>query len=92
MDTEVKNCPHCGSKMLNWAPPDDSSWGQGPQLVCFNDDCSYYVAGWQRMKDRYKQKASYRYRYDPQNGEDGPLPVWSEEAHRDRIIEEEETS
>jgi hypothetical protein len=92
MDAEVKNCPHCGSALLQWTPPDDSSWGTHPQLVCFNDDCQYYIAGWQRMRDRYQQKASYRYRYNPENGEEGPLPVWSEDAHRDRIVNEEETT
>ena len=91
MDAEVKKCPHCGSTLLKWMPPEDSSWGLYPQLVCFNDDCRYYVEGWKRMKERYQQEASYRYRYNPQNGEEGPLPVWSREAHRDRIIDEEET-
>ena len=42
------------------------------------------------MKDLYQQKASYRYRYNPENGEEGPLPVWSEDAHRDNIVNEEE--
>ena len=92
MDAEVKNCPHCGSTLLQWLPPDDSSWGFEPQLVCFNDECKYYIEGWQRMKERYQQKASYRYRLDPETGDNGPLPVWSEEAHRDRIVDEEETT
>jgi hypothetical protein len=43
------------------------------------------------MKERYQQKASYRYRFNPQNGEEGPLPVWSPEAHRDKIVEEEDS-
>jgi hypothetical protein len=42
------------------------------------------------MKDNFQQKASYRYRYNPQNDEDGPLPVWSPTALRDGIVEEEE--
>jgi hypothetical protein len=90
MDAEVNNCPHCGAALLRWMPPEDSSWGLYVQLVCFNDECPYYISGWQRMKDQYQQKASYRYRFNPKNGEHGPLPVWDENAHRDRILDDKE--
>ncbi len=89
MSDEAKKCPHCGGQLSKWATPDDSSWGQGHQLVCFNDQCPYYVRGWQWMKDNYQQKASYRYRFDPQTEEEGPLPVWSERALRDSILDDE---
>jgi hypothetical protein len=85
-------CPHCGARMLRWKPPDDSSWGPLPQLVCFNDDCPYYVKGWEHMKTHYNQRASYRHRYNPQDDSSGPLPAWSPAAHRDRIIEEKGSS
>ena len=42
------------------------------------------------MNDRFSVKASYRYRYDPESGETGPLPVWSKDALRSSIIAEEE--
>ena len=81
-------CPHCGSKLTPWAPPDDSSWGSHAQWVCFNDECPYYVRGWQWMWERYQQKASYRWRFNPETKEQGPLPVWSDVALRDGIVEE----
>jgi hypothetical protein len=40
------------------------------------------------MMESQNVKASYRHRLDPQNGATGPLPVWSETALKDSIIEE----
>ncbi len=82
-------CPHCGHKMNKWENPENSSWGMGYQLVCFNDECPYYVKGWEWMRTQFRQNASYRYRYNPQNDEYGPLPVWSAEALKSGIIEDE---
>ncbi|MHC4946420.1 MAG: ogr/Delta-like zinc finger family protein, partial [Planctomycetota bacterium] len=64
---EVK-CPHCGVKMNKWEPPDGSTWGLHHQYVCFNDDCGYYKNGWKWMNEKYSVHASYRHRYNPENG------------------------
>jgi len=87
MGKEVKVCPHCGSRLKLWEPPDNSTWSSN-QLVCFNDECPYFVRGWDHMMKTMEVKASYRYRYDPANGADGPLPCWSYEAHKDHIVED----
>jgi hypothetical protein len=42
------------------------------------------------MMERYRVKASYRYRLDPISEKDSPIPVWSPTALRDRILSEEE--
>ncbi|MCD6161546.1 MAG: ogr/Delta-like zinc finger family protein [candidate division Zixibacteria bacterium] len=80
-------CPHCGQKMSKWASPQDSTWGVEFQYICFNDECPYFIKGWEWMLAQFNQHASYRHRYNPQTGESGPLPVWSNEALKNSIIE-----
>jgi hypothetical protein len=76
--------------MLRWANPQDSSWGNEFQYVCFHDDCPYYMSGWKWMESQYNVAASYRYRLNPATGERGPLPVWSPQALRSGIISDEQ--
>lgn len=83
-------CPHCGSKMLKWEVPPDSTWTNEYHWVCFNDDCEYYQRGWKWMSEKYEQHASYRHYYNPETGKTGPLPVWSATALRSGIIEDDE--
>ena len=87
---ELRSCPHCGARMLKWYTPPDSTWGTPYQYICFNDQCGYYERGWQWMMQQYNKEASYRHRYNPFNGESGPVPVWSSSALRSRIMDDNE--
>ncbi len=87
---DAPSCPHCGSKMKRWKVPGDSTWSEPFHYVCFNDECDYYVRGWEYMFNNYQQKASYRCRMNPSTGKCGPLPVWSQDAHKDYVLADDE--
>ncbi|MHC5037755.1 MAG: ogr/Delta-like zinc finger family protein [Planctomycetota bacterium] len=89
MPNATRTCPHCGSGLKKWRVPEGSSWAEEFFFVCFNDDCSYFKEGWGWMKEQYKQEASYRYMVNPENGAASMLPVWSNSAIRDLIVEDE---
>ena len=87
--SDTLTCPHCKAELKAFIPPDGSGWEQSCQWACFNDECSYYKEGWDWMWEKYKVKASYRYRVtDKHSGKDTPLAVRSADAMRDRIIED----
>jgi hypothetical protein len=76
--------------MSRWANPDGTSWTGSFQYVCFNDECPYYIRGWDWMKEQFNVAGSYRHRLDPTTGQSGPLPVWSAEDFRTNILPENE--
>ncbi len=89
-------CPHCGQKMLIWeCPPltfsDGLGWGSPYLYVCFNDDCSLYVEGWNNIMDNYANVASYRCICDPMSEprKMDCMPVFSSQGGRGGIIDEE---
>ncbi len=81
-------CPYCEQPMKKWTTPQLACWEAKYQYVCFNDDCPYYVKGWDWMRSQYNVNASYRHRYNPDTGEKGPIPVWSRDALKDGIVED----
>ena len=80
-------CPHCDLALQAFELPDNTGWQSAFHLACFYDECPYFVHGWEHMESNFAVKASYRYRVDPANGKPSPLPVWSRDALKDRIIE-----
>jgi len=85
-----RTCPHCGSRLKKWRVPVDATWSEEFFYACFNDDCSYFRDGWGWMKEQYNQVASYRYMINPTTGASSMLPVWSDSAIREMIVEDDE--
>jgi|WetSurMetagenome_2_1015567.scaffolds.fasta_scaffold24263_3 hypothetical protein len=82
-------CPHCGHPLRPFQLPENSGWDGQIHFACFDDDCGYFRRGWSWMFDNYGVRASYRYRIDPVSGTESPLPVWSKDAIKDRILDAE---
>ncbi len=81
-------CEHCKMEMKKWKTPPMSTWSASFLWVCFNDECPYFVRGWDWMMESQNVKASYRNCVDPETGKSSPLPTWSYDAHKDQIMEE----
>ncbi len=82
---EKIHCKYCGSEMQRINLPQDTDFNCEYLYVCFNDECGYYVRGWEWMRTNYNVTASYRYKYNPFFGDDGPIPVSSPYTWKDMI-------
>ena len=85
--TKYPQCSHCGQEMKKWKVPINSTWSHEFFYVCFNDECPYFIKGWEHMWEQQATKASYRCRLDPDTGKCVPIAVWSYDALKDDIIE-----
>ena len=88
-DVERAACPHCGARLVRMALP-DVVYDHEYDLVCFNDECSYYVRGWAWMEQQFGVKTSYRYRIDSRTGHASPVAVWSPTAMRNKILPDDD--
>ncbi|MFO8011132.1 MAG: methyltransferase domain-containing protein [Dehalococcoidia bacterium] len=82
-------CPYCGTKLERWQVPQTlfTEWPNEFMYVCFNDECSYFVEGWNAMS-RQGNPCSYRLMYDPVNDGCQPVPVFNNRMLRDGILQE----
>jgi len=88
------DCPHCHETLNKWATPsfnfsDGLGWGTDYLFVCFNDECNFYVGGWEQMREKYGQNLSYRYMQYPDSKDSGAIPVASGSSGKGNIMDEE---
>ena len=94
LSQDKPKCPHCGSEMTIWEVPpfsfsDGLGWGTPYLFICFNDECSLYVQGWENMEENYSQCASYRCMNYPGTKQFECIPVFSRTGGTGQIIDEE---
>jgi hypothetical protein len=85
-------CPYCNSYMTKWRTPQmpfdgSTTWTSEFLYVCFNDECPYFIDGWDWMWNKYHRSVSYRHILDPDTGMTSPIPVSSYNSLKDGIIE-----
>jgi SAM-dependent methyltransferase len=84
---ETLRCPYCDAPLDKWEVPNSPfiEWSSEFQYICFNDQCTYFAAGWNTMAVR-GNPCSYRFMYDPPTGGCHPIPVLSRDALKDGIV------
>jgi SAM-dependent methyltransferase len=87
---ETLECPYCGVRMKKWAVPVNpfTEWDREFLYVCFNDECPLIVRGWGALSEQGNQGFSYRTLYDPVSFGFFTVPVPSNRALREGIVEE----
>jgi SAM-dependent methyltransferase len=91
---ESLECPYCRERLKKWAVPDNpfvQTWDNEFMYICFNDQCAYYIRGWEHMSSEGNMGTSYRLMYNPEKDRCMPIPVPSARALREGIIEEPDT-
>jgi hypothetical protein len=88
MADERPRCPHCNSELKKWKVPQTifTEWPNEYFYVCLNDDCSYFIRGWEAMANLGRH-GSCRVMYDPLTGTCQPIPVTNKKMLRDQIVE-----
>ena len=94
LSQDKPKCSHCGAEMTIWEVPpfsfsDGLGWGTPYLFICFNDECSLYVQGWENMEENYSQCASYRCMNYPGTKQFECIPVFSRTGGTGQIIDEE---
>lgn len=83
-------CKYCKGELKKVYLPSDSDWGVEYLFLCLNDDCGYFVRGWDWMWNNFQVVASYRYMVNPFTGYDGPYPVSRENDIKNAYVEHTE--
>jgi hypothetical protein len=94
LQQEKPPCRYCGREMCLWEVPpftfsDGLGWGTPYLYICFNDECSLYVQGWDNIMENYAHKASYRCMCFPGSQTYECIPVFSSIGATGQIIDDQ---
>ena len=90
---EPFRCPYCGDRLKKYEVPHSAYeidyWYEADHLyICFNDSCPYFERGWEWMWSQMRRNVSYRHMYNPTTRKSGPIPVPTNYALRDGIVDD----
>ena len=94
LSNDKPQCKHCQTEMTLWEVPDINvgdglGWGTPYMYICFNDECSAYVSGWDNMRENYAHNASYRCICYPGTQTYEFMPVFSPMGAQGQIIDDQ---
>ncbi|MEA3280459.1 MAG: zinc ribbon domain-containing protein [Thermodesulfobacteriota bacterium] len=94
LDQEKPKCPYCGQEMSIWDVPsipmgDGLGWGEPFLFVCFNDECSLYTQGWDKVQEDYGHTASYRCMCYPSSGKFECMPVFGKLGGAGQVVDDQ---
>lgn len=80
-------CPYCDDLLRKWQVPSNPfiEWDVDYMSICFNDQCPYFVRGWNAMYRGGGRGFSHRFMYDPVHDRCLNVPVPTVRALRDGI-------
>lgn len=92
-ETDPLRCPYCGDRLKKYEVPHSvyeiDYWYEADYLyICFNDSCPYFERGWEWMWSQMRRNVSYRHMYNPTTRKSGPIPVPTNYALRDGIVDD----
>ena len=94
LEQEKPKCPHCGQEMSIWDVPsmpmgDGLGWGEPFLFICFNDECSLYTQGWDKVQEDYGHTASYRCMCYPSSGKFEGMPVFGKLGGTGQVVDDQ---
>lgn len=75
MKEETYTCPHCHEVLTRWEPCPHTGWDHD-LFYCSNNTCSYFVNGRRKICVEFEKNFSYRFCFDPVNGQELPIVAW----------------
>jgi SAM-dependent methyltransferase len=86
---QTRRCPHCGSRLRKWQVPSNPfiEWDVEYMHICFDDQCPYFLRGWNAMYRGGGRGFSHRFMYDSTHDRCLSVPVPTARALRDGIVD-----
>lgn len=87
---DTRRCPHCSTPLRKWQVPANPfvEWDAEFMYICFDDQCPYFMRGWNAMYRDGGRGLSHRFMYDAIHDRCLSIPVLTINALKDGIVDE----